>query len=557
MRKTGFLEFVFYATLLLFSLTIAKFDVRASPGTIGVPTNFPTIQEAINAASAGDTIFVYNGTYPEHIVVNKTVTLIGENRSSTIIDGQGIGTVVNITSNNVVFNGFTVKNGTYDVYLYYSSGSKAINSTITDGSSEAGILLDHSNNNMIANNTIQSSRETGIYLYYSSGNTISQNNSTNNLVGIWLLYSNGNTIIKNNMTKNSYGVELRYSSSNTLKDNNMTDNNYNFGVQGTSLTHFIQDIDTSNKINGKPIYYWVNQRDKQIPSDAGYVAAVNSTNITVKNLDIRSNREGVLMAYTNNSVIESNTLSNSSESAIYLYNSNANTITRNTITTARDGVTLDSSNGNVASNNAIAKCDEYGIWLASSSSNAISSNTATDSYIGAILYFSGGNIIAGNNLTRNSYGIWLSSSNNNKIHHNNFNNTNQVRSSGGSVNLWDDGHPSGGNYWSNYAGTDLYWGPHQNKTGSDGMGDTPRTIDGSNRDNYPLMSPYEYWSNPILGDVNKDTRVNAKDLSQLATAYGSTPEKPKWNPSSDLNSDDTVDVSDLIGLGKNYGKIWP
>jgi hypothetical protein len=55
------------------------------------------------------------------------------------------------------------------------------------------------------------------------------------------------------------------------------------------------------------------------------------------------------------------------------------------------------------------------------------------------------------------------------------------------VNVWDDGYPSGGNYWSDYAGVDEKSGPGQNLTGSDGIGDTHYIIDGNNRDRYPLM----------------------------------------------------------------------
>jgi hypothetical protein len=53
--------------------------------------------------------------------------------------------------------------------------------------------------------------------------------------------------------------------------------------------------------------------------------------------------------------------------------------------------------------------------------------------------------------------------------------------------IWDNGYPDGGNYWSDYTGTDVYSGAGQNMPGSDGIGDTPYVIDAHNRDNYPLM----------------------------------------------------------------------
>jgi len=75
----------------------------------------------------------------------------------------------------------------------------------------------------------------------------------------------------------------------------------------------------------------------------------------------------------------------------------------------------------------------------------------------------------------------LASSSNNSIYHNNFNNTQQVSSDGTSTNVWDDGYPSGGNYWSDYNGTDA---------NHDGIGDSAYVIDANNTDNYPLMNLY-------------------------------------------------------------------
>jgi len=114
------------------------------------------------------------------------------------------------------------------------------------------------------------------------------------------------------------------------------------------------------------------------------------------------------------------------------------------------------------------------------------------------------NIIVGNTIERNKDdGISLIDSSNNSIYHNNFiNNTNQVFTN--SINTWDDGYPSGGNYWSDYNGTDLLHGPYQNLTGSDGIGDIPYTIDVNNHDNYPLMKPYP-WATHDVGITSVTT----------------------------------------------------
>jgi parallel beta-helix repeat protein len=213
------------------------------------------------------------------------------------------------------------------------------------------------------------------------------------------------------------------------------------------------------------------------------------------------------------------------------------------------------SNYNSISGNTIAN-NTHGIDIYYSHNSTVSGNTITNSTYGIFLLGSGNGTFSGNTVTNSTYGIYLSMSSNNIIYHNNFiDNSQQVSiNPSGYTNVWDDGYPSGGNYWSDYTGMDLYWGLYQNKTGSDGIGDTPYVIDGNNRDNYPLISPYEYWSSPILGDINKDMKVDSDDLSQISLVYGSTAENPDWNPNCDINGDDKVDVLDLFKLGKNYGE---
>ncbi|UCG44935.1 MAG: right-handed parallel beta-helix repeat-containing protein [Candidatus Bathyarchaeota archaeon] len=101
-------------------------------------------------------------------------------------------------------------------------------------------------------------------------------------------------------------------------------------------------------------------------------------------------------------------------------------------------------------------------------------------------------IVSNNSLANNTCGISLSASSSNKLYHNNFiNNTVHVLpTSSLAVNIWDDGYPFGGNYWSNYTGIDSFLGPAQNLVGSDGIGDTPHLVYEDNQDNYPLMRPF-------------------------------------------------------------------
>jgi len=327
-------------------------------------------------------------------------------------------------------------------------------------------------NNVTIENTNIQNFNYGICPFSSSSSSISGNNITNNFYGIWLGDSSGNSIFGNKVTNNGYGIELSDSPNNVFRSNSIDDNEYNFGVSATSFptSAFINDVDESNIINGKPIYYWVNRQNDKVPADAGYIALVNSENIAVEDLNLTRNVQGILIAYSANITVQ-----------------------RNLITENADGIHLAwSSNSHIIRNN-ITENTNAGVYLWPwSSSNIIAESNITNNWRGISLSSSSNNTVSGNSITNNGYGIKLFDSSGNTIHHNNFiNNTNyQASATMGSYNtIWDDGYPSGGNYWSDYNGTDA---------NHDGIGDTPYVIDANNKDNYPLMSNYVIPEFPSL-----------------------------------------------------------
>jgi parallel beta-helix repeat protein len=169
-------------------------------------------------------------------------------------------------------------------------------------------------------------------------NTITNNIITNNTYGIYCpLFTSSNTITENTITDNEYGIYIAYSPSNVLRNNHLHKNTYNLWVDcllSNPGSGFINDIDTSNTVDGKPIYYWVNEKDKTVPSDAGYVALVRCVNITVQGLNLSHNGQGVLLVETNNSKVTGNYITKNNY-GIALFGMYApctnNTITQNTI----------------------------------------------------------------------------------------------------------------------------------------------------------------------------------------------------------------------------------
>ncbi|MCD6473882.1 MAG: right-handed parallel beta-helix repeat-containing protein [Thermoplasmata archaeon] len=113
--------------------------------------NYSSIQAAINAAPPGYTIFVYPGVYKENLYINKSISLIGENRETTIIDGCHKGFVVRINASNVTIKNFTIRNSGYSYASIYitSNGNCIVGNKIEFGN---GISLYKSNNNVIEKN---------------------------------------------------------------------------------------------------------------------------------------------------------------------------------------------------------------------------------------------------------------------------------------------------------------------------------------------------------------------------------------------------------------------
>ena len=443
----------------------ANFEVRSYP-TYRVVNDVDT-SNTIDGAPIYYWVDEENRTIPSNagcvVLVNCTRITVQDLQLSQ--NGQGI--LLFSTTNSTLTQNTITGAGGRGIELVHSSNIDIIENNVQDFSS--GIHLQESSNNLIKKNSIIHNNYAGIMTesnskgntileneiasndygiserggnniisknkiitndygisVHSSSNTISDNIiSDNNEMGI-ILDAGSNTLTGNNVTdNNNYGIYI--SSGNILRNNRMSNNRYNFDVRGTS---FENDVDASNLVNGKPIIYWVNQQDKIIPHEAGYVALVMCENITVQNLHLANNGHGIFLAFTNHSTIIGNNFTNNNN----------------------------------------------GIKFWGSSSNRIVGNNIRENGNG--IFFSGAMFL----------NVFHYPSPNNIIYYNNFvDNENNVGDAAGSwwlqdstpaINIWD--RRSVGNYWSNYNGTD---------NNRDEIGETPYIIDEKNQDNYPLMSP--------------------------------------------------------------------
>jgi len=205
-------------------------------------THVRTIQEGINNATIGDTVYVYNGTYYEHVIINKTITLIGENKTTTIIDGSDSGDVITTQVDNITISLFTIRN----------AGNQPI--------SYAGILIE-SNNNQITDTIIKNNDIYGIYIVSSNDNTIENNNLNDNGEGIRLYNSTTNIISNNTITNNYYGIRDWYSDQNSIINNSLSSNEY-YGIflKESQLTNIINNTISNGDNEGYGIRLWNGQQ---------------------------------------------------------------------------------------------------------------------------------------------------------------------------------------------------------------------------------------------------------------------------------------------------------
>jgi parallel beta-helix repeat protein len=324
-------------------------------------TGFSTIQEAINAAHKGDTVLVQNGTYHENVVINKSISLIGESPTNTTVDGGSAGPTLLITAGNTFVSGFTILNGVQTVYV------------------------DACSSNTIEKNVFQGGFD-GIFLFDSENNTVDENVFSNIFdYGVLLAGYCSNSIVRDNIVEHTwYGIGLWDSSNNTV---------YNNTVEHTGST--------------------------------------------------------------NGTGIDRYTVPTFEPAGVLVY---------------------DHSKYNKIIGNKLCNTGWNGIAIVlNSTDNLITENVVSSNYY---------------------YGVWVENSSGNFFNHNLFNNQNQVYIHNAS-NTWDNGYPSGGNYWSDYTGVDVKKGPNQNEAGSDGIGDTPYVIDANNVDRYPLENPYGSPAQPM------------------------------------------------------------
>jgi len=480
--------------------------------------NYSSIQDAIDNASTGDTVFVYNGTYYENVIINKTINLIGESKKNTVIDGGGGGNVIYMSADWVNITNFTIVNSGYGIVSPYaginfhsaSSDNIILNCNISDN--WYGVWLRGGDRNSIIDCTISNSSDGILFEKY----TYSKNNNIINCsisrcgAGISFEHSSDNNVINCNISNNWWGIYFD-SSSSTITNNTLNNNTYGLIIPYNSKAtipkmygNFVNGINFDGTVIPDEKMYYYNEQDIVIENricDSGHSNGYTGTitqqglitlydckNVTINN-NVLSNTNGIHLAHSQNITIIRCDIFNS-DTGIYLKHSSRNSVTNCNLSNCEYGISVtEQSNTNLILNCSIFG-GERGIYTSySSCRNNITYCTVQSSGHSGITFgwSANENIISYSNILNNSWGIEIhSSSNDNWIHHNNIINNTDYQAYDRCSNYWDDGYI--GNYWSDYNGSD---------EDSNGIGDAPYNISGGdNRDIYPLVDPWGVANHP-------------------------------------------------------------
>jgi parallel beta-helix repeat protein len=454
-----------------FNSVVLELKISANSGPIHINDNNPSNNWSV-ARDAG--MCTGNGTYSDPYVIENLV-----------IDGAGSTSSILIEYSSVFFKiiNCTTYNSLFGIQLITVNNGSLIDNNCS--SLDYGILLDQCHNNTISRNIANNNKQSGIDLSLCNNNSILENTAFNNTDGIYIS-GNNNSILYNHANNNrmngitGFGDNILFANNSlinnrfsgitfngvniTLRDNNMI----KCGVQfwGSLAQYSTYDIDTSNLVNNKPIYYYYNETDLGQDDflNAGQIYLVRCNNSLISYANVSYCSTGIYLHYSDNNVITGNIADHNYYMGIYLIYSHNNEIVNNSANDNLGGLLSIYSNNNLLSGNRVLNSKYYGIVIIGDN-NTITENKIYNNDVGIIFEY------------------W---SHSNLVYLNCFINNNQSAVDEGFSNRWDNGVK--GNYWDDYTGLDLNY---------DGIGDIPYFISIDRPisiDRFPLMKcPFLEW----------------------------------------------------------------
>jgi parallel beta-helix repeat protein len=438
----------------------------------GGPGNYTRIQDAINDTQEGDTVYVFDESspYTESLRINKSIQLIGENTTTTILNATSQKNI-RVLAPKVFIGGFTLLNY-YENYDSY--GVDAFDSEYLTFKNNIVIGCDY-----------------GLQLSYFSNCTIENNEIRDGTVGIDVYKIFTSTFANNSFIDNKCGIELNCAQNNILSNNTFMNNGVSL-VDSSYPNTFIE-----NTVNGKALLYFENESDMVIDNESiGQLFLIGCKNITIQNIEVTNATLGIEIIHSDNCLVTNTKLYSNYDAGIalleqcqnntisfndisynhygilcesYYFPFKYNTISGNTIRFNKNGISLDGSKNTIRDN--IIKNNNEGIEVWPGFRNRITNNIIANSMtLGLYLYDNSWCLIKSNNFINNQK-------------HTDFEKFSILR------NLFQN------NYWSDSTGfgPKLIWGLQNIKIGYNSRLGIPiyLTIPWVQFDWFPAKEPYD------------------------------------------------------------------
>ena len=564
-------RFGLLAILLLSISFLAQLPPRARAATVRqVPSDeYPTIQAAVNVADPGDIIEVSPGVYNESVIVETALTIIGQDKSTTIVDGSGGGYAFWLGTDGVTIRGFTMRDcSNYGVIAYYSGGH-----TIDDNiflNNAYGVYLSNSPSaNYVVNNTLLNNDLIGIKVALSNENTISDNYISESTYGIEINdESQLNYVTNNTIMGTSHGIYVRYSSNNTVEQNNIA--SIDTGIASVSSDY-------------------VNIQNNTVSECASGIEVYGSTYNTVFANTAAQNCRGIYLVYASDNTVNRNLASNN-DWGIRLFDSDFNTIIENTFSFNAHGIELISySNDNTIAWNNILNNTEQMHQDSTSGANTWNKTTGGKTYGNYWSNYTGEDTddppdgVGDTRLPHRGVDIYplmnpwsivhdlaviSVTTSDNEVYQGQIVNITVVARNEGTAN---ETFNVTAKYFNRIIETKMVTNLTRLKTTTlvfnwdttsapldfdyEIKAETsPVANETDKADNIFVDGTVYVTHPPILGDADGDGDVDCKDLAVLAGAYGSSSGQPTYDTRADFDNDGDVDYDDLTLLVANYGK---
>jgi parallel beta-helix repeat protein len=533
-------------------------------GPTGPPTyDYAKIQDAVDHAGAGDTIEVAPGIYREHIIIEKSLTIVGNttNPANTIVDGTANGTVFYLKkdASSVNIKGLTIRNGgdSFNAILWENENPAADNIQITNNiitTSQYGIYVFNSDQNKIFNNTFNGNAFGAIYLNTAKNNNITRNAITDSAYGIQLILSINNNITQNTITQTSYAIHLTQTSTgNTIRQNVLSGTTA--GIYSGSDSTIVHHNTITNGAYGIYFYncrygsIYYNILSNSATGIRLYYPAPSASSHSVKNNKITTpNGWGIELTNVNSNTFTGNWLQEGSW-GIYISASGSNTLYRNNFV-QNHRQAYNGGAGNVWDQNG-----EGNYWsdyngtgtykiLPTGTDNYPLKTTWSEHDIAVVSVSTSqsqvdpGTVINVTVKVRNNANISISET---------FTVTTKYNSTSiGTETVTNLAQGATQILTFNWDTTGVATGNYTLSAQASTVSDELNTNNNNHNDGTVRIKA------PILGDINGDGTVNNNDLTLLMQAFGATPSSPKWNSNADLNKDNIIDGLDLYILSTHY-----